>query len=486
VDLPADLGWASPGAVVVEDREEEGRRRLRLATARGAETVLDLRRKVDSAEAERLLAQTVALTLVQLRPEGPRRHDVVLYEVRRGGLEQLSVELPPGLEVEQAATDEGVVVPVVEGASLTVHRRRRLQGVGYLVLTSTPREAAGDLALEAVIPGPEVRARYLAISASVAADARPLPAESWARVDLADLPAVLSEALAALDLGAAWRLAGDGAGARLALAPLPPAPTLDAAVRRRDTTALLTVDGTLLFRDVFVVESRSRAGAALDLLLPAGATLWSAKVDGQPVRPLERNGSLSVPLGSGAGARSSVEVVSVLERALPPGRSQLALDLPRVALPVLDHRLRLLLPETARYRFRGGDLRPAPAVDPWAVLRESPGTVTDRIHVGRAKQAPAAPPPPEENEKIEILAESPLLDERRPGAGSEVSREELDRLPTAKATTYREVVQGLQQGLVGGVKPLPVSVPESGKLLVLTGVLPPERITLEMDVKAKR
>ena len=229
IDLPADLAWSSPGAVVVEEREQNGRRRVRLATARGADTVLDVRRKVDSAEAEKLLAQSVVLTILQLRPEGLRRHDVVLYEVRRGGLARFTVELPPGLEIEQAGTDEGTVVPVVETGRLTVHRERQLQGVGYLVLSSTPPVAGRPtgLSLEAVRPEPEVRSRYLALSSAVAADVRPLPEASWTRVDTSDLPAVLSEALTALDLTAAWRLAADGAGARLAVAPLPAAPILD-------------------------------------------------------------------------------------------------------------------------------------------------------------------------------------------------------------------------------------------------------------------
>src|SRR5215213_6151548 len=138
IDLPADLAWASPGAVVVDEREQNGRRRVRLATARGADAVLDVRRKVDSAEAEKLLAQSVVLTILQLRPDGLRRHDVVLYEVRRGSLGRFTVELPPGLEIEQAGTDEGTVVPVVETGRLTIHRKRQLQGVGYLVLSSTP------------------------------------------------------------------------------------------------------------------------------------------------------------------------------------------------------------------------------------------------------------------------------------------------------------------------------------------------------------
>ena len=607
IDLPADLAWSSPGAVVVEEREEAGRRRVRLATARGEDTVLDVRRKVDSADAEKLLAESVVLTILQLRPEGIRRHDVVLYEVRRGGLGRFTVELPPGLEVEQAGTDEGTVVPVVETGRLTIHREHQLQGVGYLVLSSTlPSLPAAGIDLAAVKPEAEVRARYLAISSAVAADVQPLPEGSWTRVDTTDLPSLLSAALTALDLTAAWRLATDGAGARLAVTALPAAPPRETTIRRRDTTTLLTVDGTLLFLDRFVVDSRSRAGAALDVVLPAGGKLWSAKVDEQPVRPLERGGAISVPLGFAGGPRAEVEVVSVLEKALPAGRSELALDLPQVTAPVLLHRLRLLLPESASYRVRRGDLRYAaialratvkrkvgakkPATpsqelekvpttrDPWKVLKETPGVLTDRINVGgnESGQQSAFPGPgglaggyanlyatimdeqgeplpgvtvtvqgkkgsavqvtdargnvkltgladgtyslqaelegfdtidypnialnngrnttvevtlaSAVEEMVTVTAESPLLDEKRITTGATVSQTELEKIPTARdaQAAFAQEVEGLQQGLVGGVKPLPVAIPETGKALAFSGVLPPSRISLELEVKARR
>jgi hypothetical protein len=611
VDLPADLAWSCPGAVVVDDQVQGGRRHVRLAARRGEKQVLELRRKIDSAEADKLLAQTVVLTLFQLRPEGPRRHDVILYQLSRGSLGRFTVALPPGLEVEQAGTDEGAVVPVVENGSLTIHRQRQLQGTGYLVLTSTP--AAQDLAqgvpLAAVKPEYDVRARYLAISSAVAADARPLPEAAWSRVDLTDLPPALSEALAALDLTAAWRLSGtpadasDIVGARLAVNTLPSAPSLDATITLRETTTLMTVDGTLLHRDRFSLDSRSRAGASLDLTLPPGAKLWSAKVDDQPVRPLEHAGTVSVPLGFDSGARAVVEIVAVLERAIPSGRSQLALDLPQVRLPVLDHRWKVLLPEGPRYRFNRGDLRPAlnhqsnvtissgtipTGRDPWALLQKTPGVATDRINVGgnesgqqsayigpvgssmvrgrvvddKGSPLPGAtltlsgpvPNPaiqvsnaqglfqivalPKGNyqlkaelegfssidfpnvvvdtgqtvtleitlstaveDVITVMGETPMLDERRIsntqtiplnesrnssfGAGKKDKKREEDKETSRNRALFAQEAQGLQQGLVGGVKPLPISIPESGKVLLLTGVLPPSKVAVELEVKAK-
>jgi hypothetical protein len=126
-----------------------------------------------------------------------------------------------------------------------------------------------------------------------------------------------------------------------------------------------------------------------------------------------------------------------------------------------------------QYRFRAGELRPAtvrnppqPMRDPWAELQQAPGVLTDRINVAGNEPSPVSPPP---------------ADERRISTGATVSAAELARIPTA-----RDPWKALQQGLVGGVKPLPVAIPESGKVLYLTGVLPPVRVGVELEVKGKR
>jgi hypothetical protein len=493
IDLPADRVFDAPGAVIVADRTEGGRRRIQLTARRGEAQTVEVRSKVDGSEAEKLLAQSVVLTLVQLLPDGPRRHDVVLYEVSRGGLGSFTVDLPPGLVVEQAGTDEGNVIPVVESRRLTINRTNQLRGTGYLVLTSTPAPGA-EVPLEPVVPETEVRARFLALASAVAADAHPLPQASWARVDLDDLPPALREALSSIDLAAAWRLSGAAGGGRMAVALLPLAPSLPLLVERRETTTLLTVDGTLLHRDRLTLRPPGGLGAALDVVLPPTARLWSAKVDDLPVRPLDRgNGTISIPLGYETGKEPVVEIVSVLEKAIPAGRSELALTLPQIMVPVQAHEWRVLLPEGPQYRFHSGELRPArpgpslppPARDPWAVMKSAPGTLTDRINAGGNE-----PSPP-----------SSLLDERRISTGATVSAAELEKIPTARApgnkdeadlaakrakAVFAQEAHGLQQGLVGGVKPLSIAIPETGKVLFLTGVLPPVKVGAELEVKGKR
>jgi hypothetical protein len=590
IELPADLAWRSPGAVVVEEKvtgdrggrgERGDRRMVRLAVHRGQSPVVEIQRRVDGTEAGKLLAQSVVLTLFQLRPDGFRRHDVVLYEVSRGGLGSLSVDLPADLAVEQVVTDEsdeGDVVPVVEARHLTVHRQRQLQGIGYLVLSSTPGPGT-SLAASAVVPAIEARARYLAVASSVAADLRPMPATSWSRVDLSDLPPALGEALQTLDLTAAWRLVAASPGASpgapptaLAVSLLPPSARLPTLVRERETTTLLTVDGTVVHRDRFTLD---QAGAALDLTLPAGAVLWSAKVGEQPVRPVVRKAGsggisvisvISVPLGfATASAPPVVEVVSVLERTVPKGRSELALTLPQVAAPVVAHQWRLLLPEGARYRFKSGNLHPArerPLGPAPAGGSERPelATATFSAHgrgggaglrgkvvddrgeaipgvtilvTGEALTSPVVavtrpdgtflvseiPPgaysvkaeiegfstldmfvriPPGKfadlaltlantiEETISVTAESPLLDERQ------VLKDEDRRSKAEESTTagagredFKREADKLKNGLVGGVKPLPVTIPETGKVLLLSGALPPPQVSVELEIKGK-
>src|SRR3954468_14868918 len=465
IDLPADRAFDAPGAVIVDDRVEGGRRKIQLTTRRGEAQTVEVRRKVDGSEAEKLLAQSVVLTLVQLLPDGPRRHDVVLYEVSRGGLGSFTVDLPPGLAVEQAGTDEGTVIPVVESRRLTINRHNQLRGIGYLVLTSTPAPGA-EVPLEPVVPvttETDVRARYLALASAVAADAHPLPEASWSRVDLDDLPPALREALSSIDLAAAWRLGSAAAGSKMAVALLPPAPSLPLVVERRETTTLMTVDGTLLHRDRLTLRPPGGLGAALDVVLPATARLWSARVDEVPVRPLDRgNGTISIPLGFESGKEPVIEIVSVLEKAIPAGRSELALTLPQIMAPVQAHEWRVLLPDGPKYRFRSGELRPA----------------AGRINVGGPQPAPAP------GDVITVTAESPLLDERRISTGATVTAEELAKIPTAR-DPWKVLAQGLQQGLVGDVKPLPITIPEAGKVLFLTGVLPPAKVGVELEVKAK-
>jgi hypothetical protein len=153
------------------------------------------------------------------------------------------------------------------------------------------------------------------------------------------------------------------------------------------------------------------------------------------------------------------------------------MELPSIAAPVLRHQWLLLLPEGARYRYRDGALRPAPSVSPVVASVE---------------------------ETIVLTSEAPMVDYRssdvsevktgrlwqREAAGRDDARArrktdgaELDRMA---ADAFRDNVEGLRQGLVGGVRPLPVTIPQAGKALWLAGALPPAVVGVTLEVKSKR
>ncbi len=81
-------------------------------------------------------------------------------------------------------------------------------------------------------------------------------------------------------------------------------------------------------------------------------------------------------------------------------------------------------------------------------------------------------------ETIVVTSQSPVV-----GATSNFRAEYGNRIRQQAA---QEELEEFQQGLVGGVKPLAVDIPESGKLLLLAGVLPPPDVRVELEVKARR
>ena len=559
IEIPADREWqVSDGPVLVGDRELGGKRVLTFALARGTSAWMEVLESSVTAGADRLLASSVVATVIQLQREHWQRHDVAMFDVSRGSLDTMRLSLPEHLVVDQAVTDEGPI-PWLDPSlkDLELSRRRPLKSgdaAGYVSLVSplpSAAEAGGSqpsattVDLRPVVPELRVRAHYLAITGSAPAEVQPAPADHWARVDADDLPSALGQALGAVDLVAVWRrVEGKGAGT-LSVLPLPDAPRIASWVSERSTTTLLTVDGTLLHRDLLEV---SPVGRVLEVELPAHAVLWSVKVGSESIRPLERDGKMLIPMSLAPVDGASVEIVTVLERVVPKGRSVLDLELPSLSLPVVEHVWRILLPKGDRYRYRGGSLsftKDQISSSMWEGLGEggstsligrltdssqeglpgvtvtleaaqvgrrqaitnasgqyrfddlSPGRATvtaylegfnttvgtARLRRGRVVRLDMVMSLANVVEEILVMSEAPTVSER----GLKDLKKEAEKAAEAQTfADYQSNVAGLQQGLVGGVRPLPVTIPEEGKSLTLVGVMPPSKVTASLDVKAGR
>lgn len=592
LDLPADHKWTCNRAVVVSERtvaETAGaaaRIHVEMALEQGERYNLSVDRRGAQVE-EEVLAHSVGVTFVEVDRSGVRRHDVLATEVLRGDLQGYRVTLPPGLDLEAVATDEGEVVPWIgDDGKLDVRREQRLAGHGYLALTSRRLAAeTGDGSTTRVDLTPVVaeipqRTRYLVLLASAAADVVPQPQDQWLRVDQSDLPVPLHQDMEALRPASVWRAVDPAQGGELLVHRLPEVSTAEQVISERQSVSLLTLDGSLVLRDRFRVRGRA---ATLDIELPADVQLWTVSVDDEAVRPLHRAlqqpGAeagqpqlYSIPLGFRAGLAAAdlgqdvwVEVVAVrtLAQGAPAstrGHSNLRLELASVTVPVLMHDWRVLLPQGARYRYAGGELLPiadltAPVDRGWswsprrtkevptqvverglgnvrAVVKDGNGdtlpgvTVTLTLRGGELERSALT----NENGQATVLNLQPgqyrLVAQLegfttvehylqvRSGQLAEtnvelplsaleesivVSAESaryydntflLDEIEIGQAARDADLVQAeygqMSQGLAGGAKPLPVTVPESGKILELGGVLPPARVSVELEVRAER
>lgn len=101
---------------------------------------------------------------------------------------------------------------------------------------------------------------------------------------------------------------------------------------------LLSKEGKTLVQARYAVRNNQRN--FVKIALPAGATLWSASLSGQPVRPGQApDGSLLLPLEkskAGAGAADDPPEFAVEITYLTPGTSWTDKGKARIALPALD------------------------------------------------------------------------------------------------------------------------------------------------------
>lgn len=180
------------------------------------------------------------------------------------------------------------------------------------------------------------------------------------------------------------------------------------------------------------LETRNTGATSLVLEPPDGFETVLAARDGSRLTPGLEGRSLVLPLT--VSRQGQVLFLSVFApMRLPPGDGFFESPLPSLSVPVRE-------------------VYPA------------------RLRPDRPPSLPLAPV----MEELVVSAEAPT-----PRSVEEMRRERQNR------QISRQELQRLQQGMVGGVKPLPVEIPETGKLLVLSGALPPPEVSVTLRVKGR-
>jgi len=448
----AEVELTVSGGLVAEQRASEAESRWVVYGSAGRSLAFSWKRKADDRRgALPLRARARVTQLVTLGEESTLVTSSVQLEVTEGLAREAVIAIPPGLIVNHVAgaavadwnIGRGILTisflePVATQASVVVTGEVRgprdgVIAIPLLRVPSAERETGGvavDVAGAGEIGAPQPRGLEPADPSDLGDIVRGRESPSMAAFRFTPMGGASPRALS------------------LHLTRYTAKAVLVANVEEARYDALLTEDGKRLVRARYAVRNNRRAFLAVTL--PAGATLWSASLGGDPVRPgLSPSGGLLLPLRKG---RANEEAVAFVVELLYLERSQSwpKVGEARLALPALDlpvSRTGLTIHHSPRYEVetRPGEFRRETDPGPWSEAL--------RNNNRRASVAEASQPAPRETDK-EFRA---LLDQFKQEAGR------------------------VRQGVV----PVAISFPALGPALFLAAELTPEAQAPALDLEVR-
>jgi len=191
------------------------------------------------------------------------------------------------------------------------------------------------------------------------------------RIDVREAGAV-SRSLARFPLQAAFRYhrrAGDSPRLALEWSQFPDGAVISAEAERATITTLLNVEGKLLTEVALRLRNHAQAFVKVDL--PRGATLLSAEVEGEKVKPVQGADGSRVPLLRAGFRPSGPYTVSFVYLSAGPAFAKTGsyeLTLPKLDVPISLVTWEVFLPDRFQVKQFGGNalsagLLPADAVD---------------------------------------------------------------------------------------------------------------------------
>jgi uncharacterized protein (DUF736 family) len=404
----------------------------------------------------------------------------VTADVVQGAVSTLALQLPAGLVINQV---QGAHVAdwEVQGASLKVTLLEPVERQVTVLVTGELRPPATgriDIPLVQVVDAERetggVVVEVLGAGEVTTHEARGLdPADPS---DLAELVAGrTSPALVAYRYRGQQGTANPRALA-LTISRYAPQTVLLAAVDEARYRLLLTEDGKALVEGRLAVRNNQRS--FLGVKLPAGATLWSASIDGRPIRPGKgQDGLLLLPLqkrraGEDAPA-FAIDLVYVDRGAAWEPTGTLQVTLPSIDVPV--SRTGIAVHHSPRFRvsLQPGVFRAQPYEPPLSAVLHVP----EPLGVG----AGASP--------TDLAASGQGLSSGSGGGGRSAAGGVDEANFSARAPGQideQQLVLGERRGLVdrfqreargaraAGVLPVAIAFPEVGPMVYLAAELTPE------------
>jgi hypothetical protein len=330
-------------------------------------------------------------TLVTVGEAELRLAVLVDVSVVQGGPERFALRLPPGFEIAGVSgstlekTEEGPAQGVV---SLVVRdpARNRHQ----FLLTLERSSAGGSFQEDVLFPSVDGAQRETGEAAFESIGTMELGVnerDDVRRMDVREVSAPL-KGLARQPLVAAFRYhrkAGELPRVALDVKRFPDAAVLAAVAERAVVTTLVSAEGRTLTEVTLTV--RNHAQPFLKVALPEGATLLSAEVAGEAVKPVKGDDGTRVPLlrpGTRPTGPYAVSFVYTHPGSPFAKRGEAAFALPRLDIPMSLVEWELFLPDRYKVSAFEGNALPAESPRPVALDEITTGVMAETVEVTKA------------------------------------------------------------------------------------------------------
>ncbi len=441
------------GGLVAERRDSATESRWVAYGSAGRALSFAWKRKADDRRGELPLRTRARITeIVALGEDSNQLTANVQFEVTQGLAREAVIAIPAGVIVNHV-TGSTVADWNVDRGSLTVGFLEPISSQTSVVVSGEWRAAReGTIAIPLVrVPAAERETGGVAVDVAgpgEIAGQQPRGLEPADPADLGDIVAGReSPSMVAFRL---TPMAGAAARAlSVNLTRYEAKAVLIANIEEARYDALVTEDGKRLVRARYAVRNNQRG--FLSVTLPANATLWSASLAGQTIRPgVSPSGGLLLPLRKGranADAPAFAVEVLYLERAPAwPEKGEDRIVLPAVDLPI--SRTGLTLHYSPRFAIepQRGAFRLDEDTGPWSAALRDPV----RLHSNAPSASPPPSPPAERDFKV-------LLDQFKEDSGR------------------------LRQGVI----PVAIPFPAMGTSLFLASELTPESQPPAIDIQVR-
>jgi hypothetical protein len=458
-----------------------------IAYGRGNEPIVFAwHRKTEDHRATQPLRMRGSLTqLLGLGEDSTSINAEVNLEVTQGAAGAARIQIPANVTINQVL---GAMVAdwEVKGSELSVAFIEPVEQNARFVLigeTRTPREGQIDVPLLRLL-GAERETGGVAVELLGAAEIKDLKSEGLDTADASDLGEMVSSRQSPSLAAFRFRPSNGNLTRDLSIniARYTPQAVLMANVSEARYQVLISNEGKTLVQARYAVRNNQRN--FLKIILPAGSTLWSASLAGNPVRPGQSpDGGLLLPLDKARAGEEApefaVEVVYLSHGTAWNDKGQFKLPLPALDLPVSRTGLLIYHPPLFKVTTDSGAFRVDTYQEPLSAALNAPlsppvpASVSSSFALNGRNEASlmalsagaAAPAPPKP-----AAFDSKLKDDGKAAASAQTE---------ALLDKYRaDALSGKRAGIL----PIRVSFPAIGPSLYLVSELTAENQAPSADL----